>query len=126
MKGVIISICIAAVIVAGSIAYTSHIENVSDELGEISRQITERLESEDYVGAAEKAAQLDEYLSKERTVLAMTGNHEELDKIEMNISEMTEYIDGGQRTDALSRCKVLNFLFEHLPKNYEMRWENIL
>ncbi|MCD8179895.1 MAG: DUF4363 family protein [Firmicutes bacterium] len=126
MKGVIISICIAAVIAAGSAAYTKHIENVSDELGEISGQITEHLESGDYAAAAEMARLLGEYLDRERTVLAMTGNHEEIDKIEMNISEMTEYIDGGQRTDALSRCRVLNFLFEHLPKNYEMRWENIL
>lgn len=126
MKGVIISVCIAAVIVAGSIAYTNHMESVSQELAEINERIMEYLEDMDYDEAHGETERLMEYLDKNRTILAATGNHEELDKIEMNISEMSGYINGKQQTDAISRCKVLDFLFEHLPKNYQMKLENIL
>ena len=59
-------------------------------------------------------------------VLAATGNHEDFDKIEMNISEVEGYINGGEQTDAVSHCRVLGFLFEHLPKNYKFKLENIL
>lgn len=126
MKGVIISVFIAVCIVVGSVAYTSHIGKVSDELGKINDEIMVCLDSEDYEQAAEKIKQLTDYLDKKRTLLAATGNHEEFDKIEMNISEMLGYTDGEKQTDAISRCKVLSFLFEHLPKNYEMKLENIL
>ena len=44
----------------------------------------------------------------------------------MNISEVEGYINGGEQTDAISHCRVLGFLFEHLPKNYKFKLENIL
>ncbi len=126
MKGVAISALIAAMILAGSGAYTSHVKKVSYELGVINNEIEKCLKDEDYTAAAEKTADLETYMGRKRTVLAATGNHEDLDKIEMNISEMAGYIDGMQQTDAISHSKVLSFLFEHLPKNYELKLENIL
>lgn len=126
MKGVIASAVIAVIIVAGSAAYTLHIENVSEEMGMINDKIITSLDVGDYERAKEETEKLSEYLDKKRTILAATGNHEELDKIEMNISEMSGYIDGQKKTDALSRCRVLDFLFDHLPNNYKMKLENIL
>lgn len=126
MKGVIISLCLAVAVVAGSIAYTKHMDTVSKELGEINNEVMTLLENDDFDGALGAIEKLTSYLDKKRTILAATGNHEEFDKIEMNISEMTGYTEGGHKTDALSNCKVLSFLFEHLPKNYEMKLENIL
>ena len=113
MKGVIASAVIAVVIVAGSVAYTNHIDKVSRDLGEINDRVMAFL----YDG---------DYLDENRTVLAATGNHEDFDKIEMNISEVEGYINGGEQTDAVSHCRVLGFLFEHLPKNYKFKLENIL
>ena len=126
MKGVIISVCIAAIIVTGSIVYTKHMGKVSEELGNINDEIMDKLEEENYESAMAKIKELSDYLDKNRTVLAATGNHEEFDKIEMNISEMLGYTEGGQQTDAVSCCKVLSLLFKHIPKNYEMKLENIL
>lgn len=126
MKGVIISLCIAAAIVAGSAAYTHHTRSVSEELGSINSSIMESLKEGDYRGAAEKTDALNEYMEKKRNILSATGNHEELDKIEMNISEMSGYTNGQQQTDAIAHCMVLDFLFKHLPKNYELKLGNIL
>lgn len=126
MKGVVISAVIAVLLVVGSMAYTRHIESVSQELGEINDAIIAALKQEDYEYAAEGVKELKEYLDSHRAILEATGNHEELDKLEMNISELSEYVGGGEQTDALSNCRVLDFMFEHLPKNYELRWENIL
>lgn len=126
MKGVVIAAIIAAAVAAGSIAYTRHMNNVSEELGDINSSVMECLENEDYKKALEEIERLTDYLDDRRATLAATGNHEELDKIEMNISQMLGYAEGGHKTDAISHCKVLSFLFEHLPKNYEMKLENIL
>ena len=126
MKGVIISLCIAAAIVAGSAAYTRHTRSVSEELGSINSAVMESLENGDYEGAAKKIDALNGYMEKKRTVLSATGNHEELDKIEINISEMSGYTEGRQKTDAIAHCMALDFLFKHLPKNYELKLGNIL
>ena len=36
------------------------------------------------------------------------------------------YVNGAHRTDAISKCRVLGFLFEHMPKNEYVKLENIL
>lgn len=126
MKGVIVSAVIAVVIVVGSIAYTNHIEKVSRELGEINDRVIFYLYDENYESAGDEIEKLVQYLDENRTVLAATGNHEDFDKIEMNISEAEGYINGKEQTDAISHCRVLDFLFEHLPKNYKFKLENIL
>lgn len=126
MKSVVISVIIAVVIVAGSLLYTNNLEKVSGELSEINENISELLEAEDYAGASAEIEHLMFYLDRERSILAATGNHEELDKIEMNLSELSEYAKGEKQTDALSSCRVLGFLFEHLPLNYKLKLENIL
>lgn len=126
MKSVVISVIIAAIVIAGSIVYTSNLERVSKELSEINGRISECLEEEDYSGADAEIEHLKAYLNSRRAVLDATGNHEEIDKIEMNLYELSEYSKGEKKTDALSRCRVLDFLFEHLPLNYKLKPENIL
>ena len=75
MKGVIASAVIAAVIVAGSVAYTNHIDKVSRELGEINDRVMAFLYDGDYESAGDEIEKLVQYLDENRTVLAATGNH---------------------------------------------------
>lgn len=126
MRGVIVSAVIAVAIVAGSVLYSLGIRNISDELISINNGIMICLTDENYDGAKDELIRLIEYLERNSTMLATTGNHEEFNKIEINIYEMSGYINGKQKTDAISRCKVLDFLFNHIPKNYELKLENIL
>jgi len=126
MKGVWISLSIAAAVIIGSIVYTNHIDNVSQELCGINDRIMVHLETENYSDAAYEAEKLSEYLEKKRTVLDATGDHDELNKIEINISEMSGFIEGEQQFDAISKCMVLDFMFSHLPRNYKLKLENIL
>ena len=51
---------------------------------------------------------------------------EEIDKIELYLDELSEFIGNTTRPDALARCKSLRTLFDNLPKNYRIRAENIL
>ena len=126
MKSFVISVIIAAVMVAGSLFYTSSLERVSGELNDINTRVSKLLDEDDFLGADSEIEHMKSYLDSRRAVLDATGNHEEIDKIEMNISELSEYTKGEKKTDALSRCRVLSFLFEHLPLNYKLKFENIL
>ena len=126
MKSFITSLVIAAFIIAGSIAYGMHIDKISSELLTINTRLTDEVEADDFAGARETADEVQTYFNKKRAMLGATDNHETLDKIEINLQELFSYVEGGQKTDALSRCRVLGYLYEHLPRNYKLRFENIL
>lgn len=126
MKSVIISAIIAAVMVAGSILYSNNLDNISAELIKINDNIGESLKKEDFESANADIEKMRDYLEKKRSMLDATGNHAEMDNIEMNIFELLEYSKEEQKADALSKNRVLGFLYKHLPVNYKLKWENIL
>ena len=66
MKGVIASAVIAVVIVAGSVAYTNHIDKVSRELGEINDRVMAFLYDGDYESAGDEIEKLVQYLDENR------------------------------------------------------------
>ena len=126
MKSFITSLVIAAFIVAGSIVYGMHIDKISSELVSINTRLTDAIEADNFVQAEEISDEVKSYFTKKRAMLGATDNHEVLDKIEINMQELFSYVEGRQKTDALSRCRVLGYLYEHLPKNYKLKFENIL
>lgn len=126
MKSFIAAIVIAVTMIGGSLWYINHIEKISDELVQLNEEIIVLLEQEDFEQAEEKIGRINQSIDQKRTILAATGNHEELDKIEIYTLELEQYTKGRAREDALARCRVLTLLLEHLPKNYQLKLENIL
>lgn len=117
---------IAAAIVAGGIAYGRHMKTISNEFVSANNRLTQAIEEENFESAGYITDKIKMYMEKKKTVLAATDNHEVLDKIEINLQELVSYIEGRQKADALSKCRVLGYLYERLPTNYELRLENIL
>lgn len=126
MKSFISALIIGAVIVFGSIAYTSHLEEISKRLLECNSEIETLIRNDRYDSAEQLIKEMSEYIKSKESVLAATGNHEEIDKIEINLAELTEYAAECCKADTLTKIKTLNILFRHLPKNYKLRPENIL
>lgn len=126
MKSVVISFAIAAAIAFASIFYSIHLHKMSREFCEINDKITSSLNNDSFDNAIRYTEALTECFERKRNILAATDNHDVTDKIEMNLRELYEYIEGGSKTDALSKCRVLGFLFEHLPAEHELKTENIL
>ncbi|MCD8391195.1 MAG: DUF4363 family protein [Firmicutes bacterium] len=126
MKSVIVSACIAVLIVASSIACELHINTVSQKLLSINERVTQAVEDENYESAVYILNEISDYVNKKEDILSVTDNHEVVHNIEVNTWELYEFIEGGQKTDALSKCRVLSFLFEQLPENYKIKWNNIL
>ena len=126
MRSFIIAICLAAVMVAGSLIYTSSIERISTELSNGNQLVTSLVDNRDFSSAAQVLSQIKAHMEDKKTLLAATGNHEEINKIELYMAELEEYINGKNRVDALAKCRALQQVFEHLPKNYKLKAENIL
>lgn len=126
MKSLIIAILIAATIIFGGIYATNKLSDVSVYLIEVCEQTSELIENEDFEKAEELAKKLKEGIEENYNMFAVSIDHNEIDKIEMNIDQLQVYIKEHQKADALAFGNVLLGLFEHLPKDYKLKLENIL
>lgn len=126
MKSVIVSTVIAVLIATAGIAYELHIEAVSEKLMSLNERVTQAVNDENYKTAEHILKEILEYVSRKEDILSITDNHEVVHNIEINSWELYEFIKGGQKADALSKCRILYFLFEELPENYKLKLDNIL
>ena len=126
MKSFIITLLVAASLIAGSVIYTKRLENCSETLGKITADISASLEAEDYTTASGDIERLSEKLLSDKPFIAAFGDHADVDLIESNLAELKVYAEHGQKFDALSKARVISILFQHLPKNTHIRIENIL
>ena len=126
MKSFIVALCIGVIMVGGCVLYMMEVEDISDELKNLNKKIIESVKTEEYREAEQRLKKLSEYFEGKIIMLAATGNHTELDQIQIYISQVDEYIKEEQKGDALAFCESLDIMFCHLPKNYRLRPENIL
>ena len=126
MKSLVISVIIAVCIIGGSIFYSEYTDNLSDEMCSYGDKIKSLL-SDDNFGEAEKAiSELAGFMDKKKPALASTADHCIPDNIEKDIAELMVYTSMKQKSDALAKCELLNVYFEHIPKSYKLKLENIL
>ncbi|MGN1202602.1 MAG: DUF4363 family protein [Eubacterium sp.] len=126
MKSFFIAISLAFVIIICSFFSLDHLEKISDNLTEVNNKIISALENDDFATANSSISDLYEYIEQYEPFFAATGNHEEIDNIEMNLAELKAYSAGCLKYDALAKSRSLAFLFGHLPKNSRIKIENIL
>ncbi len=126
MKSFITAIIIAAILFSGSIIYTKKLYSESQKLLDITHQIYDSLNNDDYIGAKDSIDELHDMVSDFESFFLATGNHIEIDNIKMNLSELRSFAEGGMKSDALAKTYVLQFLLEHLPESMRLSIENIL
>ncbi len=126
MKSFIIAVLIGMFMITGCLLYMKEVEDVSDELKNLNKETIALLENEDYEGAKGAHRQVEKFFEEKIIMLAATGNHTELDQMQIYISQVFEYIEEEQKGDALAFCESLDIMFKHLPKNYRLKAENIL
>lgn len=126
MKSFLSAMIIAILLVWGSGSYMSELESISMELYDVNSSAYDSIEAEDYQAAEADIDEIYSVLEKHHMFFAAMGNHTELDNIKTNLAELEVYTKSREKYDALSKCSVLSFLFEHLPANSRLRIENIL
>ena len=126
MRSVIITLIIAVGMVSGSVMYASHLKEQSEMLSEITKDIKDDIINENYSSAAAGIKRLDKNVSRFEKFFLATGDHIEMDNIKTNISELKSYTKHKMKGDAMSKVYVLEFLFEHLPHNNQVKIGNIL
>lgn len=126
MKSVIITLIIGAAMIGGSIFYSSYLDRESKELSYITSDIKTCVLNDDFNKAQEKISELNKSVEHFEKIFLATGDHIEMDNIKIHLSELKSYAEYRKKSDALGKIYVLDFLFEHLPRNSQIRIGNIL
>lgn len=125
MKSFITAIFIGTAMIFCCIVYMLQTEKLSEQLTEINSRMISYIENDDYENAANSHKALCNMLDKKRLFLSALENHSELDSIQIQLSQLSEYISARHKGDALAYCKALSITLEHIPKKYCIKAENI-
>jgi len=125
MKSFIMALIIAAVIIMGGIYCTSRVDNLMEELTKKSDSITENINNDGYDKASNTLFQIEERLETDAVILASYLDHNEIDKIEIAISQLEVYLERKEKTSALASLNTLKKHFLRIPKDYKIKLENI-
>ncbi len=126
MRSVIVALVIIAISVGGSVIYTNHLENTANEMLLKNNIITINILNENYNDAEIEIKSLQKFVKEKRAVLDAVGNHQELDDIEGELAQLLAFTHEDDKKQALSKCYMLDFLIESLPRNFKLKLENIL
>lgn len=126
MRSFITAVILFAVLIGGGILLIDRIEDISDELLKQNHNIIQLIENDELDKASEHIDKLRKYIDEKRKIVSTTMDHGYADTIDIYICELEKYVDCNNKDDALARSQVLDMLFEHLPRNYRLKWENIL
>ena len=126
MKSLIVAVIIASAIIFTGIYSTKKLEDMSSYLIEMCEKTNKEIENDNFEKAEEYIDKIDRFVEENYTMFASTIDHNEIDKIDMNIDQMKAYITHRQKADSLSFGNALLGLIKHLPKDHRLKIENIL
>ena len=126
MKSFWVAIVIAALLIGGGILFNKNIDRVTQELSEKEEKITALIEEKDFKEAEKEIDGLKKYIDEKMIVLASVVDHKNVDEIELCVAEIEGYTKEESKIEALTKCKKLEHLINHLPINYRVTLQNIL
>ncbi len=125
MKSFLLTIFLGILLVIGSTLHMYKLKSSAEELIDCNDTLTEQLYNSDFEGALSSIDTLHEKICEIEPFYESLGDHTEINIIEQNLAELKSFTEGEQKYDAISKAYVLSCLFEHLPKNLQLRLENI-
>lgn len=126
MKTFWASMIILAVLIGGGIASNSCLDRLSKQLLNTTEEVSEFIDNEEFDKANEISKEMSDFIDKKKPLLASILNHENIDDIEQNISELMGYTKGEKLVESQVSAKKLKHMFQHLPENYRLELQNVL
>lgn len=117
---------LAVITVSGGILCNTQIDKATKAMTEKEHIISECLLKGDNASALSEIEKLIGYIDEKRTILASTIDHKLIDDIEVCLAEIRGLAEQDEAALALTKCRRLEHLIQHLPTNYSLSLQNIL
>ena len=128
-KEIIISIIIVVCIVAGNIITQKYAKesiyetsNGLMELRKLLEENKEKIETEELKGNIEE---INNKWQKRHDKLAYFIEHDELEKVETNITSLKSFIQTDEYSEAISELDKCDFILKHIEEKYKFNLQNI-
>lgn len=126
LKPLIIIVSLTILIVSGGFITLYALNSEAQRLDEDLSTLEETIKNQNWDTASEKLEDFHSRWDKVRSLWSMLIDHNEIDNIELLLSELVSYVDNKDKNESLSRMSSLKTLIKHIPKKESFNLENIL
>ena len=128
-KETIICIVIIIAIILGNFIiqkYTSEsVEIITNELADLREYLKENSNDIQNNQSKEKIDKIFKYWEERRNKLAYFIEHDELEKVETDLTSIKSFIETSEYQDSISEVDKCKFVLNHIKDKYEFNLQNI-
>lgn len=129
MKEIVISAIIIISIIIGNNIIQKYTINSAEEMSNKLNELKEVLNKEEYEGKEktidEKIEQADKCWNERHDRLAYFIEHDELEKVETNMTTMKSFAQTKEYSEAISELEESIFVLKHIEEKYAFNLENV-
>ncbi|MDE6550152.1 MAG: DUF4363 family protein [Clostridia bacterium] len=126
MKKIILVLVILAIIVGLGITEQVCVSKTFDNALNQSKKITQAIEAEDYVSAAELTQEMSDWWSKKRDVLEFVCPNNDIKVVMVAIGDLKGALDAEMWEDSLQKAVLLTYTIENSKNLLTFKWKNVL
>jgi len=126
MKNVVISLIIFIIMITNIAFSINYLNKVTDDLGKLNDEIEQYITDNNWDKAYKSSIEYTEKWQDYSEKIKIFVDHQEMDKIDMELWKLTQYIKEKTKGEALASIHVLKFLVEHISELEKVNIQNIL
>lgn len=126
MKNVIISFIIFIIMLVNIAFSLNYLNKASDDLRRFNDEIEQYITDSNWDKAYKSSIEYREKWNDYSNILKLFVDHQEMDKIEIELWKLPQYIKEKTKEEALASVHVLKFLVDHITELEKINIQNIL
>lgn len=128
-KEVIVCIFIIVLIIVGNVVTQNYtvesVESLADQLSDLKSDIFKEEENIERDSIKDKIKQIEDNWESRHDKLAYYIEHDELEKVETNLTSLGSFIEANENSKAVSELDKTIFVLKHIEDKYAFNLQNI-
>lgn len=116
---------ILGLIVGMAVWFNHALQETTEDLSRQIDGISQEIKHQDWAGAEEKSARLEQMWEEKARWWPAFLDHQEMDNIEFSLARVKEYVVSQDKALALGQLAELKLMIEHIPRKEMVNLENI-
>ena len=128
-KEIIVCIFIIVLIIVGNVVTQNYtvesVESLADQLSDLKSDIFKEEENIERDSIKDKIKQIENNWESRHDKLAYYIEHDELEKVETNLTSLRSFIEANENSEAVSELDKSVFVLKHIEDKYAFNLQNI-
>ena len=128
-KEIIVCIFIIVLITVGNVVTQNYtvesVESLADQLSDLKSDIFKEEENIERDSIKDKIKQIEDNWESRYDKLAYYIEHDELEKVETNLTSLGSFIEANENSEAVSELDKSIFVLKHIEDKYSFNLQNI-